>query len=128
MTHGYSTARLLQKAYQLVISAVCIMAFSLGLQSVFTIATPAAKAMTLDTQLVAYDMVEYERQNAQEQIDRVFGSGTGKQLGGQVEQAVGKVQRELGKSSGEVEGTTRQVEGRAKQDLGRTQNALERAG
>lgn len=130
MKHAHSTVNLLKGAYRLAITVACAISLSLGWQGIFTFATPTAMAASNDVQLVASrnGMVEYERQNAQEQIDRAFGSGTSDQVGGQVEQTYGAAQRQFGKASGQLEGAAKEAEGRAKQNLGRAKSAIEQAG
>jgi uncharacterized protein YjbJ (UPF0337 family) len=130
MKHSHLAVNLLKGACRLAVVIACVVSLSLGWQGIFTFATPAAMAASNDVQLIAggMDMVEYERQNAQKQIDSAFGSGSSDQLGGQIEQTYGSAQRQFGKASGQVEGAAKQAEGRAKQDIGRAKSAIEQAG
>lgn len=121
MKRDRSVMNFLQKAYQLAITLVCLVALTLGWQGILTLSTPSAMAR-------GNDMVQYERQNAQEQIDQAFGSGTSDRVEGQLEQTYGKAQRQMGKASGQLEGASRQAEGQAKEGIGRAKSAIDRAG
>jgi uncharacterized protein YjbJ (UPF0337 family) len=120
MKRDHLIVNFLQRAYQLVATFACLVVLTLGWQGVFTISAPAAMA--------GNDMVQYERQNAQEQIDRAFGAGTSDQSEGKIDQAYGNVQRQFGKTSGQAEGAARQAQGQAKEGIGRAKSAIDRAG
>ncbi|MEO1295186.1 MAG: hypothetical protein AAFW75_05165 [Cyanobacteria bacterium J06636_16] len=66
---------------------------------------------------------------AEQELDRLAGSGTANQIEGQVKEGVGKMQRQLDKATGQnqLDSATKQVTGRAQKDFGRTQDAVEDA-
>ncbi|MGF1521184.1 MAG: CsbD family protein [Leptolyngbyaceae cyanobacterium] len=64
---------------------------------------------------------------AEQELDRVAGSGTANQIEGQVKEGVGKVQRQVDKTTSQVDGAAKQAAGRAQKDIGRTQEAVEDA-
>jgi uncharacterized protein YjbJ (UPF0337 family) len=64
---------------------------------------------------------------AEQELDRVAGSGTANQIKGRATQDLGRVQQQVDKTVSQTKGITKQAQGKAQQDIGRTQSALENA-
>ncbi len=75
----------------------------------------------------AAEAVDAMQNRAEQDLDRVAGSGTTNQIKGKAQEDLGRVQREVDKATSQVEGAAKQLQGKAQKDIGRTQAAAEEA-
>ncbi|NJL48448.1 MAG: hypothetical protein HC929_14450 [Leptolyngbyaceae cyanobacterium SM2_5_2] len=64
---------------------------------------------------------------AEQEFDRVAGSGTANQIKGRATQDLGRVQQQIDKTTSQNQGVAKQIQGKVQQDIGRTQSAFEDA-
>jgi len=75
----------------------------------------------------AAEAMDAIQNRAEQDLDRVAGSGTTNQIKGKAQEDLGRVQREVDKATSQVEGAAKQLQGKAQKDIGRTQAAAEDA-